>query len=244
LTRSVGVLDSAVLVTEPLQVALERRDSPHGDLFIVVGSWVHRGDSYYFLLDDHAAQPPSAVASIIAMLRQWERSIRAAEVGRPFYLPYDFSDQSTGWLRCLLAEEDSIELTPGWSRVEGHAFFPSDFLATAAALDDFEALAAAAPFRLSRAEALRCVEVSIVGLERPSRARVLTSEARAAHQRRVAQMNALSRAVANNLRAHGITCPHCAETRRDHRFLDSGRGRAAYFVCVACGRSFTADDMG
>lgn len=65
----------------------------------------------------------------------------------------------------------------------------------------------------------------------------------AARDDRDAQMNEQTEALARTLQSDGVTCPHCAATRRDHRYRAAdSRVRAGYFVCMNCKRSFTGAD--
>jgi hypothetical protein len=87
------------------------------------------------------------------------------------------------------------------------------------------------------------------GLERSYRARVRTQvqEARA-RLRRVTRSNAVARGLAAALGGGAaLTCPHCRRWTHEIRFVERGPNAAAYFrcdaesyfICRACGRSFT-----
>ena len=68
-------------------------------------------DSHYFLID-HDVQPEgreddARVRHVLALLMdQWWRAVAALGDGGVCYLPYDFSDQYTGWLRCEAGGRD------------------------------------------------------------------------------------------------------------------------------------------
>ncbi|RMG10364.1 MAG: hypothetical protein D6731_17565 [Planctomycetota bacterium] len=139
----------------------EPNGTEHDDLVLRLGPFVARSDSYYYALDrEEGRAERSAIPSLRALLRQWREAVEAADVGAVIYLPYDFSDQRTGWLRCVLGE-GGFEIAPGWSDVEGYAFVPSDFAETAAALADFEPFEGrGVPLTLARDEVLAGIEAS------------------------------------------------------------------------------------
>jgi hypothetical protein len=59
------------------------------------------------------------------LLEQWHSSVVALREGETCYLPYDFSDQCTAWLRCEAVGND-LKVQRGWAEVEGYSFFPSE----------------------------------------------------------------------------------------------------------------------
>ncbi|MEV7559046.1 hypothetical protein [Streptomyces sp. NPDC089795] len=50
----------------------------------------------------------------------------------------DFSDQCTGWLRVSSEDGQAAEVQAGWSLIEGWRITPSDHLAAAARVQDFD----------------------------------------------------------------------------------------------------------
>jgi len=56
----------------------------------------------------------------------------------------------------------------------------------------------------------------------------------------IATRNELATALAAELEAHGLTCPHCQRQSRDIRYVQAGPDCERYFICRACGCSFTA----
>lgn len=54
------------------------------------------------------------------------------------FLPFDFSDRYTGWLRVSSVSGGRVVVEAGWSAVAGWSFHPSDIAGTAAGLGDFE----------------------------------------------------------------------------------------------------------
>lgn len=132
-------------------------------MVVRAGAWVGRSDSYYYVLDHPVTEAPDPIASMRALLDQWRTLVETTPSGEVFYLPHDFSDQHTRWLRGTVAGED-ISLVPGWSRVEGWSFYPSDVLETARSLADFEPFDVEA-LLVRRAELLADIERSVAALE-------------------------------------------------------------------------------
>ncbi|OJF13111.1 hypothetical protein [Couchioplanes caeruleus] len=53
-------------------------------------------------------------------------------------LPFNFSDQCTGWLRVGPARDRLVEVQAGWSNVSQYDLAPSDFTAASTRILDFE----------------------------------------------------------------------------------------------------------
>lgn len=85
-------------------------------------------DSYYFAIDRELLPDVEDDRKIRAVLRrlheQWLEAIEGLKVDEVAYLPFDFSDQCTGWLRCT-ATSTGYSVAKGWSSVEGWSFSPS-----------------------------------------------------------------------------------------------------------------------
>jgi hypothetical protein len=138
----------------------ESNETDHDDLVLRVGEWAHRSDSYYYELDHPDGTKPDTVASITTMLSQWISSVDQAKVGDSIYLPHDFSDQCTGWLRCKRVSETDFEIVAGWSSIEGYSFYPSDYGEVASGMSDFSPIEDIEPFRMSRQKLLADIEAS------------------------------------------------------------------------------------
>lgn len=97
----------------------------HGDLVLRIGLRHWRCDSYHLWCDgmsDADADPVPIVRDVLAkLIEQWAAAIRSLPPGKKCFLPFDFSDQSTGWLRCTLESKD-IVIQRGWSSIEGWSF--------------------------------------------------------------------------------------------------------------------------
>ena len=102
----------------------------HDDLSLRLGRWVHRCDSYYFAIEAAGAGPELGAARVakvmLALLRQWRDRVLQLADGALVYLPFDFSDQCTCWLR-VQRSGSQLEIAAGWSSIEGYSFPPSDF---------------------------------------------------------------------------------------------------------------------
>ncbi|MER7624372.1 hypothetical protein [Streptomyces sp. NPDC126503] len=84
---------------------------------------------------------PRAPTTIRAtrLLEQWRSQVDGLRgAGGTAYLPYEFSDECTGWLRVSSAEGHNAEVQAGWTMVSGWSFTPSDYLETAQQIADFE----------------------------------------------------------------------------------------------------------
>jgi hypothetical protein len=85
-----------------------------------------------------------SVSSVASSMIGSEPSVTVSWPGRgTVFLPFDFSDQCTAWLRVSSANGRSAEVSAGWSSVEGWAVMPSDFGSFANAVDDFAPIAGA-----------------------------------------------------------------------------------------------------
>ncbi len=109
-------------------------DSPgsggHDDLVLRLGDWSHRCDSYYFALDENIAGEgrTHVIAVMRALLDQWKAHASSLADGAAVFMPFDFSDQCTAWLR-ISREGTQVSIRAGWSDLEGYSFFPSDYSA-------------------------------------------------------------------------------------------------------------------
>ncbi|MFH9496223.1 hypothetical protein ACH4L9_12315 [Streptomyces globisporus] len=121
-----------------------RTKGSHNDLRLRVGSYQHRCDSYYFALDDAPTVPGGLGLRLSRLLEQWNSQVAGLrEGGGTVYLPYDFSDQCTAWLRVSSTDGQAAEVQAGWSLIEAWGIHPSDYLATAPAVTDFDPISGA-----------------------------------------------------------------------------------------------------
>ncbi len=86
-------------------------------------------DLYYFAIDDmvlsEGAGKDKARIVLRRLLDQWLTAVENIPDGGAVYLPYDFSDQYTGWLRCSRLGS-CVDVCRGWAELEGWSFAPSD----------------------------------------------------------------------------------------------------------------------
>ncbi len=111
-----------------LSLRFEDNGTAHDDIVLRFGGQTWISDSYYFALDG-ALQPesedPLKVKAVFRrLLEQWLGAVENMPDGGTVFLPYDFSDQYTGWLRCQRSGGE-VSASRGWSYVEGWSFFPS-----------------------------------------------------------------------------------------------------------------------
>jgi hypothetical protein len=123
-----------------LSLRFENNKTAHDDLVLDFAgqSWVC--DSYYLALDRGLLSEREDADKVRAVLRrlldQWLRVLQSVPDGGIAYLPYDFSDQYTGWLRCQRSG-GLADICRGWAPVEGWSFFPSAVGEYLAALPSF-----------------------------------------------------------------------------------------------------------
>lgn len=111
----------------------------HDNLRLRLGPYRHTCDSYYLDIDDTATASPDLRGSLARLLEQWRNQVDGLRgTGGIAYLPYDFSDECTGWLRVSSVDGHSAEVQAGWSLASGWSFTPSDYLATASEIADFD----------------------------------------------------------------------------------------------------------
>ncbi|WP_338495565.1 hypothetical protein [Streptomyces sp. SJL17-4] len=112
--------------------------SSHDNLRLRLGPYRHTSDSYYLAIDDSPTASTDLKTDLARLLEQWRSQVDELKgTGGTAYLPYDFSDQCTAWLRVSSADGHNAEVQAGWSRIEGWSFMPSDYLATAREVADF-----------------------------------------------------------------------------------------------------------
>jgi hypothetical protein len=75
-----------------------------------------------------------AAQTLDRWLTQLERLVTG---GGPVMLPFNFSDQCTGWLRVSPLPDDRVNVQAGWSRLGQYDFDPEDFVAVGSSLSDF-----------------------------------------------------------------------------------------------------------
>ena len=109
------------------KVLIEYRsnNTGHEDIHFQFGEYSCIADSYYLGLDIKNDDPEGSIEEIlIQLLEQWLQVLQHADTARPVFLPYDFSDQFTRCLKCIM-DGDAIDVQPGWATREGYSVSPS-----------------------------------------------------------------------------------------------------------------------
>jgi hypothetical protein len=112
----------------------------HGDLLLRLGTYRHTCDSYYIGIDDSLTAANTVENNLVRLLDQWIQQLQDLTPGTARFLPFDFSDQCTAWLRIDCADADLAVVQAGWSMLEGWRIMPSNFTAVGRP-DDFEPIA-------------------------------------------------------------------------------------------------------
>lgn len=126
-----------------LSLRFEDNDTAHKDIFLTFAGRVWVCDSYYLHLDSHMLPkeggPDKVRAVLHRLLGQWLSGVENLQEGATVYLPYDFSDQYTAWLRCVRVGK-IVEVCRGWAEEEGYSIFPSEIGHYLTDLQDFRAV--------------------------------------------------------------------------------------------------------
>ncbi|VAW71135.1 hypothetical protein MNBD_GAMMA10-1651 [hydrothermal vent metagenome] len=121
-----------------ISLTYEPNKTQHADLLLRLGTWATRCDTYYYELDHSAGTEPNTVASIRALLKQWHKDVQNLKSEGQIYLPYDFSDQHSGWLQVKFYNSDKIGVSDGYCSLEGYAFYPSAYKECIDRITDYE----------------------------------------------------------------------------------------------------------
>jgi hypothetical protein len=146
---------------------IEYRDNRtgHRDIHFHVGDYSCIADSYYLALDISNDDPDGSVEGILVqLLKHWLEVLQHADSTHPVFLPYDFSDQYIGCLKCVV-KWDAIRVQPGWSSRCGHSVSPSkpgDFFY---GIEDFSP-SIPEPLQLSREDFVSQINESIAQAQR------------------------------------------------------------------------------
>ncbi|MFE7795024.1 hypothetical protein [Streptomyces sp. NPDC057460] len=111
----------------------------HDDLLLRLGDYRHTCDSFYFANDDSVQAGQGVVDGLGRLLDQWGEHLQRLRLsGGNVFLPFDFSDEGTAWLRVSSPDGNQATIQAGCSGIQGWSFSPSDFAETAATVDDFD----------------------------------------------------------------------------------------------------------
>ena len=112
-----------------MSLRFEDNGKGHNDMALRWNGRIWTCDSYYLRLDPGVLQGDESNQKVRLVLRrlveQWLVALKQLQDGGTAFLPYDFSDQCTGWLQCQRSG-DSVTISRGWATVEGWSFCPSD----------------------------------------------------------------------------------------------------------------------
>lgn len=148
-----------------LSLRYEDNGTAHEDLVLRFGGQTKICDSYYFALDrriEPDSDSPSKIKAVLrALLEQWLTAASNLQDAGTVFLPYDFSDQYTGWL-CCRRDRNEVVVSLGWSpAVQGHWIFPSAVGEYISQLPDYKAEGPA--MKSSRDELLLAIRDSLAG---------------------------------------------------------------------------------
>jgi predicted O-methyltransferase YrrM len=146
-----------------LRLTFDHNGTSHGDLRLQFGSFSRVGDSYYLGLDSGVRpgdESPEKVREVLeSLLDQWAERLRSSASEETVYLPFEFADEYTGWLRCRREEEDLL-VDVGWSMLPGYAVKASEFHSHPYKVTDFDPIPDAGEQRVSLKELFRDIQVN------------------------------------------------------------------------------------
>jgi ubiquinone/menaquinone biosynthesis C-methylase UbiE len=149
------------------RLTFDDHGSGHDDLLLTFGEHRLRADSYYLALDKNIqpdSESPEKVREVLrTLLHQWREAVAECPSGSDVFLPFDFSDESTSWLRCRVGT-DGCELQPGSSYVAGWSFSPTDWSQFRSAVPGFGPDGSLDPIKIAKDRVLASIDASISGL--------------------------------------------------------------------------------
>lgn len=111
-----------------LSLLFEDNRTGHDDLVLRFGGQSYVCDTYYLALDSKLLPESEYTNHVRVVLQkifeQWLSVVENLQDGGSVYLPYDFSDQYTGWL-CCSRSGNTASVCRGWATVEGWSISPS-----------------------------------------------------------------------------------------------------------------------
>ncbi|MFF4811219.1 hypothetical protein ACFY03_23715 [Micromonospora chersina] len=123
--------------TSPRQVGLrvELTDEAHGHMVLKLGT------SHFECIlvpDVENLAVRSRYRGPAYTLDRWLAELKRLAIGRgPVTLPFNFSDQCTGWLRVTPTHDGLVDVQAGWSLLGQYDFEASEFLTAGRFLPDF-----------------------------------------------------------------------------------------------------------
>jgi len=156
-----------------LRLTFDDQGTQRGDILLECGEYVRHVDSYYFALDPAVQDRPEDQrirASLERLLDQWLTAVQNATPGQSVFLPFEFADEYSGWLR-VTVEGDRVRCRPGWSAIPGHAVYPSNISQNHANVSDFDPIPDAEDLVVSQvalAEAIELNRLDVIDLHPPA----------------------------------------------------------------------------
>jgi hypothetical protein len=119
----------------------ERNGTGHNDIVFHLNDYSRVCDSYYFFID-YAFDPDGesvdkALKVMRKLLQQWVDVVEHLAEDHVIHLPFDFSDQYTGCIRCTLAQGELL-LRAGYSNREAWRSWPSGIGNYVNSINDFK----------------------------------------------------------------------------------------------------------
>ena len=146
-----------------LRLTYDHNGTSHGDLRLQFGRFSRVGDSYYLALDPGIRpgdESPEKVRLVLEqLLEQWIERLKLLVEGETVYLPFEFTDEYTGWLRCRMEGTDTL-IDVGWSMLPGYSVKPTEFHLHPYKVTDFDPIPDAGELRIPYAELIEAVEAN------------------------------------------------------------------------------------
>ena len=145
-----------------LRLTFDDQGTQHGDLLLECGDYARHVDSYYFGLDPAVRDQPETRrvrASLEQLLDQWLVAVREAAPDQSVFLPFEFADEYTGWLR-VTVEGDRVRCRPGWSAIPGHTVYPSKIGHHLSNVADFDPIPDAEDLVISQVALVEAIELN------------------------------------------------------------------------------------
>ncbi|MFD9522379.1 hypothetical protein [Streptomyces sp. NPDC059979] len=115
--------------------------SSYDDLKLTIDSYEYICDSSCLSIDLYPADTDDSGGALARLLEQWGTQAGGLRgVGGTVYLPFDFSDQCTAWLRVSSGDGHAAEIQAGWSAIPGWRVNPFNHIPEGREVSDFRPL--------------------------------------------------------------------------------------------------------
>ncbi|MFF8269163.1 hypothetical protein ACF059_17490 [Streptomyces sp. NPDC016562] len=113
----------------------------YDDLKLTIDTFEHLCDSSYLSMDLSPTDTDDLGGALSRLLEQWMIQIEGLRsLGGTAYLPYDFADQCTAWLRVSSTDGHAADVQAGWSEIPGWDVNPFDYIPQDREVLDFKPL--------------------------------------------------------------------------------------------------------